>query len=166
MRKKGYHTIESSFEQVNLSEKYSLITAFEVIEHLYDPKFFLDWALNLLTDNGLIYLTCPNIEGFETQILGKHSDTIDHEHLNLFNPHGIQKLLNRSGFKLIEISTPGRLDADIVWNFFKSNPEELHVNCNAFLEKMMDDEEKREKFQALLVSMNLSTHMSIVAQKI
>lgn len=162
---KGYQTIEDSYEDVRLKTKFSLVTAFEVIEHLYDPKNFLDWARDLMIDKGLIYLTCPNIEGFETQILGRHSDTIDHEHLNLFNPNGIDKLLKRSGFKALKISTPGQLDTDIVWNFFNSHPAEL-TNSEEFIFKgMMNSEEKREKLQALLVSMNLSTHMSIVAQK-
>ena len=162
---KGYQTIEDSYEDVRLKTKFSLVTAFEVIEHLYDPKNFLDWASDLMIDKGLIYLTCPNIEGFETQILGRHSDTIDHEHLNLFNPNGIDKLLKRSGFKALKISTPGQLDTDIVWNFFNSHPAEL-TNSEEFIFKgMMNSEEKREKLQALLVSMNLSTHRSIVAQK-
>ena len=165
LRQKGYLTIENGYEDIQLDNKFSMIAAFEVIEHLYSPEHFLLWASNLLVDWGLLYLTCPNIDGFETQMLGKNSDTVDHEHLNLFNPNGMHKLLKRCGFEVITISTPGKLDTDIVWNYFVSNPDDLNRSEKFVFEKMMDTEEKRERLQNLLVSMCLSSHMSIVAKK-
>ena len=106
LRQKGYVTIEKGYEEIQLDEKFSMISAFEVIEHLYSPEHFLLWASNLLADRGLLYLTCPNIDGFETQILGKNSGTVDHEHLNCFNPNGINELLKRCGFEAIQSAPP------------------------------------------------------------
>ena len=39
-------------------------------------------------------MTCPNIGGFETTVLGKESDTVDHEHLNLFNTTSIKTIFD------------------------------------------------------------------------
>ena len=37
-------------------------------------------------------------------------------HLNFFNPDSIQLLLQRCGFAVVEIKTPGQLDMDILKN--------------------------------------------------
>ena len=89
LRELGYITHEKTYEEVVFDQKFGLISAFEVLEHLFSPENFLQWAWNNLEDGGCIYLTCPNIDGFETQILGKASETVDHEHLNLFNPKAL-----------------------------------------------------------------------------
>ena len=73
-------------------------------------------------------LSCPNINGFDNLILKKNSSTIEHEHLNYFNPHSIKKLLKLSSFKILEVSTPGKLDFEIVKNFLSKNKNLIEKN--------------------------------------
>ncbi|MDC0649525.1 class I SAM-dependent methyltransferase [Candidatus Puniceispirillum sp.] len=165
LREKGYETIEDSYENVVLSKQFSLVAAFEVIEHLFNPSQFLNWAYNSLFDSGLLYITCPNILGFETQMLGRESETIDHEHLNLFSPTGMKILLEESGFCNVEITTPGKLDTDIVWEYFKACPPIGQSPANFMFKHMLASDSGRLLVQNLLEELHLSTHMSIVAEK-
>jgi hypothetical protein len=82
--------------------------SFEVIEHVFDPAVFLHAASRLLRDGGLLVLTCPNGQGFDTATLGAASVAVDTEHVNLFNPSSLAALLVRSGYEVLDISTPGR----------------------------------------------------------
>ena len=59
----------------------------------------------------------PNLEGLELlTIYDKSINLAGPDHLNYFNTESIKALLKRVGFKFIEISTTGKLDADIVRN--------------------------------------------------
>jgi 2-polyprenyl-3-methyl-5-hydroxy-6-metoxy-1,4-benzoquinol methylase len=110
----GFETIEAPWERVRLDQPAQVIAAFEVIEHLFDPGAFLRWChANLLAD-GHVLFTCPNIVGFETLLLGKASGAVDHEHINLFTPQSLCRLIEASGFTVIESTTPGELDVELV----------------------------------------------------
>ena len=64
--------------------------------------------------DGFLILSCPNGAGFEIDILGKESGSVDHEHLNYFNPTSLCHLLENLGFEILEVQTPGVLDAELV----------------------------------------------------
>ena len=70
-RQLGLETIETPFEQVKLDATADAVVSFEVIEHLFDPGAFLRWCRSLLCPGGILFLTCPNIEGFDTTLLGR-----------------------------------------------------------------------------------------------
>ena len=114
-------TFGSSYENVLIDEKISVIASFEVIEHLYHPIEFIQWCRESLGENGHLLLTCPNISGFDTSILGVLSDSVDHEHLNLFTPKSLSLLLENNGFSIEELTTPGELDVDIVREALETN---------------------------------------------
>jgi SAM-dependent methyltransferase len=44
-----------------IARKFSLVTAIEIIEHLDSPRHFLSQARELLTEEGLLLLSTPNI---------------------------------------------------------------------------------------------------------
>lgn len=59
--KLGIEVINDSWENVELSKKFDLITAVEVLEHLRNPVEALTWLGQLLSDDGVIYITVPNM---------------------------------------------------------------------------------------------------------
>src|SRR3989344_2756537 len=113
-RKKKLEVIEKQIEKVKFDYNIDVVTSFETIEHLYSPKDFLLGCKKILSENGFIIITCPNIQGFDIFTLKELSDSIDTEHLNYFNPNSLSKLLSKCGFEVIETSTPGKLDAELV----------------------------------------------------
>jgi 2-polyprenyl-3-methyl-5-hydroxy-6-metoxy-1,4-benzoquinol methylase len=163
--KKGIETIVKPIENVNFEEEISLITNFELIEHLYSPKDFLMSCASKLKKNGMLVLTTPNIKGFDLLVLGKLANGIcGPNHLNYFHPNSIKILLERCGFKVLEILTPGRLDVELVRK--KYLKKELSLENNAFLRYIFDEKwDISGKFQNFLAENNLSSHMWVVAQK-
>ncbi len=166
LRSKKIDVIESSYEEAILNFKFDVIVNFEVIEHLFNPQEFLQWCFNNLNPGGCLYLTCPNIGGFETTVLGKESDTVDHEHLNLFNTISIKTLVEAVGFEKVVVSTPGLLDFDIVKQSYLS--KKISKNrLGPFLLSLIESEslDTEQKFQKYLIKSNNSTHMMLLAYK-
>ena len=112
-----------------------------------------------------IILTCPNGMGFDIQLLKEKSDSIDHEHINYFNPSSIKKLFKGCGYKVLEVFTPGQLDVDIVRN--KILNKKFTLDNNPFYEDIIikNYETKGFNFQKFLIENNLSSNMWVVAQK-
>ncbi len=165
-RKKGIQVIESMIEDVKLDVKVDVVVSFEVIEHLFDPKAFLEACRDLLKPGGHLVLTCPNIAGFETRVLERHSDTIDHEHLNYFSPKSLSLLADKCGFVPIEVMTPGVLDCDIVRQRVLDTSKEP-ITLDPFVRDVVtsDDERVRNEFQGFLTRAGLSSNMLLVARK-
>jgi 2-polyprenyl-3-methyl-5-hydroxy-6-metoxy-1,4-benzoquinol methylase/ribosomal protein S27E len=165
-RRKGLDVIEKPIEEVNLDD-VSVITNFELIEHLYSPKDFLLACGRALPRGGLLILTTPNIKGFDLLVLGKLSNNIGGpNHLNYFHPKSLRYLLRRCGFEVIEVMTPGKLDAELVRKKILSN--ELDVSSHPFLKYVLIDqwEVTGEAFQRFLADNGLSSHLWMVARKI
>lgn len=165
-RERGIEIIEQVIEEIPKGTlKANVVVNFEVIEHLFSPRDFVRACFNILDKKGFLILTCPNIKGFDIQILGVLSHTIDAEHINYFHPDSLKYLLESEGFKVIEKQTPGVLDADIVRN--KVLEENFDLK-NDFLKTVLLDrwEEVGENFQTFLQENLLSSNMLLVAQKL
>jgi len=167
-RSKGIEVIQDAIENIELSSDrlFDVIVNFEVIEHLFSPKDFLQKAKKLLKVNGLLILTCPNGLGFDFIVLGDKCTSLDHEHLNYFNPRSLSNLLQSIGFEILECKTPGKLDAELVRN--KILDGSFEVENQPFLKKILIEEWNKtsEAFQQFLSSSELSSNMWIVAKNV
>ncbi len=166
-RSRGVTVIEEPIEHIRFPEgkEFGVIVNFEVIEHILSPYDFLTSCNRLLSPGGLLLLTCPNGKGFDVETLGTKSDTVDHEHLNYFNPTSIRVLFERCGFDVLEVSTPGKLDADLVRAKVLNGTYSL--KDQPFLKRVLIDEWDTlgERFQNFLVANDLSSNMWVVATK-
>lgn len=166
-RDRGVNVIERAVEDLRTEEvgEADVLVSFEVIEHLFVPASYLRSAARLLRPGGLMVLTCPNGEGFDTAMLGAQSVQVDSEHVNLFNPDSLAGLVSRSGFEVLECETPGRLDAELVRD--ETLAGNLDLSGNPFLKKVLIDEWERlgSPFQAFLAANGLSGHLRILARR-
>ncbi len=166
-RKRGLEVLESPIEKIRLdaASLFDVVASFEVIEHLFAPADFVRHAAELLKAGGLLVLTCPNGQGFDIEVLGVASNTVDHEHLNYFNPGSLATLLVKCGLKVLESFTPGRLDAELVRQ--KILAGEFDAAKDPFLKRVLVDDWERmgQPFQEFLVQQGLSSNMWVVAQK-
>jgi SAM-dependent methyltransferase len=167
-RERGVPVIENRFEQVNASDVpvADLLCAFEVVEHLFDPSGFLAQSRRIIRPNGLLILSCPNGQGFDIATLGAAALAVDNEHVNLFNPTSLSSLLAKSGFQVIDISTPGRLDAEFVREAALKG--EFDLTAQPLLRRVLIDEWDRLgwPFQQFLAANGLSSHMWVVARRV
>lgn len=162
----GVEVIEATLEQVGeLDSPAQVIASFETIEHVHSPEDFLRHCCRILAPKGLLVLTCPNYVGFDIMTLGPLSDSLDAEHINLFNPASLCRLVERCGFEVLDLSTPGELDAELVRN--KVLEGSISLDGQPFLQKVLIDEWKQRgpAFQEYLKSQLLSSHMWLVASR-
>jgi len=165
-RQRGLEVIEKPIEQVHLDHAIvNVIASFEVIEHLFSPRDLLHSCAAVLSPNGLLIVTCPNIRGFDMAVLQAVSDTVDVEHLNYFHPDSLSLLFAECGFEVLETLTPGKLDAELVRK--KVLAGDMNLSAQPFLQQILMDEWERVggAFQQFLADNHLSSHMWLVARK-
>ena len=143
--------------------EFDLLTAFELIEHLFDPGAFFKKALSLLKPGGYLYITTLNCMGFDIMLLGDSSKSVTPpHHMNFFNPASIKGLLEGMGFEVVDISTPGKLDWDIVEGMIKSGFD-AGIFWNSIARSA--DLKAKERLQEWISSSGFSSHMRVVARK-
>ena len=158
-RGKGLEVIEAPVERAALATA-DVVTSFEVLEHLFSPRAFVEQCAGVLRSGGLLMLTCPNVYGFDVAMLGESSATVDAEHLNYLHPASLGGLLERCGFAVVESQTPGRLDAELV----RKKALAGEVELDAFLQRVLVDDWERvgDAFQDFLAASGLSSNMWLV----
>ena len=165
-RDKGINVINKPVEGIEEGEvKAGIVVAFDLLEHLFSPYRFLMTVQNVLKKAGVLYFTMPNVSGFDIQVLWEKSDNVyPPHHINLLSFEGVKLLLSRSGFEIVEISTPGKLDLDILKNSIK---EDSSIEIPRFVSYMLNqrDETTHQIFQNFLHENNLSSHLSCIAVK-
>ncbi|MFI5360622.1 MAG: class I SAM-dependent methyltransferase [Elusimicrobiota bacterium] len=82
----------------------SLLTCFQALEHLHDPKRFCAAAHGLLKEGGAAFFVCHDRRALSARVLGMKSPIIDVEHLQLFSFRSVKRLLEETGFSDIRIS--------------------------------------------------------------
>jgi SAM-dependent methyltransferase len=165
-RTAGLEVVESRIEDIDDDALAAdVLVSLEVVEHLFAPKTFVARCAGLLRPGGLLILSCPNGEGFDIATLEAGSQAIDVEHVNLFNPRSIEGLLERNGFSDISVSTPGRLDAEIVRDAALKG--DFDLSDQPFLRRVLIDEWETHgwPFQQFLAEAGMSSHMWVTARR-
>lgn len=82
------------------TSKFSVITAFEIIEHERDPLGMMRRVYKLLNKGGLAVVTTPNHDSFWRKIMGRGWVGYHHpEHLTFWDRKSLRELFKRAGFK-------------------------------------------------------------------
>jgi SAM-dependent methyltransferase len=162
-RERGFRVIESAVESADGQAMADVATAYEVLEHVFDPCTFLVAAARLVRPHGLLVFTTLTASGFDIQVLWQHSKSVSPpQHLNLLSLAGIESLVRRSGLQIVDLSTPGRLDVDIVRNTAADNPA---VALPRFVRRLLEAGPACERdFQEFLARHRLSSHVRVVAR--
>ena len=163
-RKKKLQVIENFLENIkkkDLPSNKRVFTCFELIEHLQNPTKFINNLKGLMNKGDLFIFTTLSGTGVDILTLWKNSGAVSPPfHINFFNPKSIKIFLNRFKLKIINITTPGKIDIDILDNnkaFIQNRFWKTFVN-------FANDEDK-SKMQKLISDINFSSHMMVVCKK-
>lgn len=97
-------------QQLPKADKFSLILAFDIIEHLSSPFGFLDACRKIISENGQIVLTTPNLISWERYAKPSNwSGVNDPQHKTLFSRYSLEFLLNRAGYSTVNTKAPMRI---------------------------------------------------------
>lgn len=155
--------ITGGFEELEKnSRKFDAVFAWELIEHILEPDHLLGLVHRALRPGCPFIFSTPNERSVETSRLGINSSNILFDHVRLYNPESIAKLLSRNGFKIVEITTPGKLDVERLQMFLKTNPQEFAEDPTLRF-ALTAGSETQQAFQTYLQENLLSGHMRVVA---
>jgi 2-polyprenyl-3-methyl-5-hydroxy-6-metoxy-1,4-benzoquinol methylase len=96
---------------------YDLITLWDVIEHVPDPKGYVQRVTALLKTGGVFVLATPDIDSFPARMTGKRwvGYKLSEEHVYYFAPRTLQRLLNEAGMDVIDSYHVGKY---VTFNLF------------------------------------------------
>ncbi|MDX4063843.1 class I SAM-dependent methyltransferase [Aliarcobacter skirrowii] len=152
----------TDFEEASID----CITFNDLIEHVFNPFEFLSDCYSRLKENGILMLSTPNGEGFDFKILkDKTENIVPPEHIQYLNPKSMEIILKKIGFEVLDISTPGILDVEIIKRQIKE--KNLDLSNNDFLSFIynLEDDSVEKNFQEFLQKSKLSSHMLVFARK-
>jgi len=163
----GVKVIELTIEeQMKKTTKLNadLLVNFEVMSLLSEPKSFLKYCYDGLRKDGIFIGSSVNSNGLDVSLLREKGDSFAPNFLNLFNPKSISKLMKLSGFKKVEVITPGLMDVDIMINKIKS--KKISDTDFPFFKLISDSSlDFRQDFQQLIQKHKMSSHMVFFGQK-
>jgi SAM-dependent methyltransferase len=166
-RQRGFAIVEKTVEAVTPGEvQADFAASFEVLEHVFDPLKFIRSVSRLLKPKGVLLLTTLTVSGFDIQVLWEHSKSVyPPHHINLISIDGMERLIKRAGLGLLELSTPGQLDIDIVRNMLKERPD---ITVPRFVHQLLreGDQNLRKEFQQFLSRNRLSSHVRVLASAV
>lgn len=102
---KGYNIAYGNAEEINLHQKFDVIVAGELIEHLSNPGKFLENMRRHLNENGEIVLTTPNpfYPKRMVEILFHGRALVHPQHVMWYCPSTLTEILSRAGYTNIQI---------------------------------------------------------------
>jgi 2-polyprenyl-3-methyl-5-hydroxy-6-metoxy-1,4-benzoquinol methylase len=97
------------FSDQDSSERYDIITMFDVIEHLRDPFGTLGSIRNMLADNGVVVIATMDSTSFVSRIMGKRLEDFRRirEHLFFFSRSNLVSVLVKQGFEVLKVASHG-----------------------------------------------------------
>lgn len=109
-RRFGLDVRQGSLDTVDFPPAtFDLITLWDVLEHLADPREGLRRCHELLKPDGHLALTTPNTAGLLRKLTGRR--WVEYkipEHLYFFDPATMRTLLEKSGFHPLSIRSEGK----------------------------------------------------------
>ncbi len=90
---KGVPVVRGDFLAQNFGDKkFDAVTFWAVLEHLLEPKRFLEKAASILKPHGLCIALVPNMNSLAVRLIGKRYRYIYPQHLNYFTAGTLKKL--------------------------------------------------------------------------
>ncbi|MEI8059497.1 MAG: class I SAM-dependent methyltransferase [Ferruginibacter sp.] len=131
LKAKGFSAHHKLLENFETDQKYSLITLFDVIEHIPDVDAAFQQLYKITNENGIVVMVTPDYNSIQRKIMRKKWFQYKPvEHIQYFTKDSISSFAERNNFKAIYISVCGQY-ADV--NFLINRLRYYHFSSTAFL---------------------------------
>jgi 2-polyprenyl-3-methyl-5-hydroxy-6-metoxy-1,4-benzoquinol methylase len=114
IRRLGYEAQQGDFLSIEIESRVDVISMADLLEHLPDPRASLKKAHDLLTPDGLIFISCPNLNCVTWEFLDVQKANpywVELEHYHNFSRSSLMRLLEEEGFALASYSVSPRYKA-------------------------------------------------------
>jgi SAM-dependent methyltransferase len=101
--------VRGTLETADLPEAtFDVVTMWDVIEHLTDPRGTLEQAYRLLKPGGLMVVHTIDIESLFARLMGTHWPWLMEMHIYYFSRRTLRKMLEQCGFQVLSDRPQGR----------------------------------------------------------
>ncbi len=140
-----------------------VVLLLESLDRVDDPARLVRAAAARLSRGGLVFVTALVWSGFDLAVLGLRNRYLyPPDRATCFTLAGLERLLERAGFDLVEASTPGVLDVEIVAAHLRHDPS---LRLSDFERRLVEaDAETRQAFQAFLQERRLSSFARLMGR--
>lgn len=128
------------FEEISFDEKFDIITMWETLEHVNNPKALLIKANELLFSEGIIGITVPNFNNLEILLLRErcpHCRGVSH--VNMFTIETLSNMLRDTGFEILEIEAKGSSNWDNIINYLSMKLNLINSPLNVARRRSEED---------------------------
>ena len=105
LKAKGYNIVFGDAQNFKFKQKFEVVTAGDIIEHLENPGNMIGCAKKHLTDNGLLLVATPNPQCWKYVLylaFKGNLNRINQEHVSWFCAETLRLLGKRYGFEVVE----------------------------------------------------------------
>ena len=105
----GLHVVQGTLETTDLPEAhFDLVTMWDVIEHVIDPRETLQQAHRLLKPDGLLVVHTIDIDSIFARLMGAHWPWLMEMHLYYFSRRTLRAILEKCGYQVLSDRPQGR----------------------------------------------------------
>jgi SAM-dependent methyltransferase len=141
------------------------VTAFDMIDRAPDLPALASRLARVLRPGGLLFLTAPNADGFDLQVLwDRYPALTPPDKLNVLSIAGLQRRLAAPDWELLEVSTPGMFDVEQVRRVVEAAPRAEWPRFVRTLLTARDSGAQRD-FQEYLQRHRLASFARVVARR-
>jgi SAM-dependent methyltransferase len=153
-----------TLDTLPLAGAVEFVTAFDVIDRAPDVAVLVDRLAQVIAPGGLLFLTAPNADGFDLQVLWDRAPSlVPPDKLNVLSIEGLQRRFAAPAWELIEVSTPGLFDVEQVRRAVAAAPG---APWPRFVTKLVArDAAAHRDFQEYLQRHRLASFARIVARR-
>jgi 2-polyprenyl-3-methyl-5-hydroxy-6-metoxy-1,4-benzoquinol methylase len=132
-RARIYHGDANNIESVG-KKKFDIVTAFDLIEHLFDPFSFLTNLHKIITENGLIVVTTPDTSSLPRMLMGKNWPMLQpFQHTILLSRKSSILLLQKTNYKNVTANgTKKVFTADYLFNQLRGPNPKIYQTYRRF----------------------------------
>jgi len=108
-RKRGLHVVQGTLDTADLPESFfDVVTLWDVIEHLTDPRSALRHAHRLLKPDGLLVVHTIDIESLFARLMRARWPWLMEMHIYYFSRRTLRAMLEQCGFRVLSDRPQGR----------------------------------------------------------
>jgi 2-polyprenyl-3-methyl-5-hydroxy-6-metoxy-1,4-benzoquinol methylase len=107
----GLAVRQGSFTEVEYpAGAFDLVTLWDVIEHVPDPKAYIEQAARMLRSGGVVALATPDVDSLPARFTGKRwmGYKLSEEHIYYFSVRTLTHMLETAGFEVLDTRHVGK----------------------------------------------------------
>jgi len=107
----------------HIAGRFDICVVSNVLEHVYDPRSFLEDIRRMLKPGGIVFVVTPTLDSWSARFLKQAWIWFRPEHIHYFNRNSLHSLLFQTGYEQV-VGLPGAkfLSPEYIVDHFEQHP--------------------------------------------